>query len=162
MGRRDVQRRGVPGVRLGRVPGRRRGRSRHLRGRDRALRAGGRRRQGDQPGDREGADRGRQALGWAVRGDSCYKDGRVANANMPNCIVPTFADAPELETIIVEVPYPYGPSGAKGVGEIPMDGPAAAVANAVEDALGCPFDELPISPEHVAAARPRWDVEGVS
>jgi CO/xanthine dehydrogenase Mo-binding subunit len=103
-----------------------------------------------------------QALGWAVLENVVYQDGRVANANMTNCIVPTFADSPELETIIVEVPYPFGPSGAKGVGEIPMDGPAAAVANAVEDALGCPFDELPISPEHVAAARPRWDAEGAS
>jgi CO/xanthine dehydrogenase Mo-binding subunit len=71
---------------------------------------------------------------------------------MTNCIVPTFADAPELETIIVECPYPFGPSGAKGVGEIPMDGPAAAVANAVENALGVPFDALPISPEAVRAA----------
>ncbi|HEU4730420.1 MAG TPA: xanthine dehydrogenase family protein molybdopterin-binding subunit [Kofleriaceae bacterium] len=98
-----------------------------------------------------------QALGWAVLENVVYKEGKVANANMTNCIVPTFADAPELETILVEVPYPFGPSGAKGVGEIPMDGPAAAVANAVEDALGCAFDALPISPEAVAAARPRWE-----
>jgi CO/xanthine dehydrogenase Mo-binding subunit len=97
-----------------------------------------------------------QALGWAVLENVIYKDGRVANANMTNCIVPTFADAPELETIIVEAPYPFGPSGAKGVGEIPMDGPAAAVANAVEDALGYPFDALPISPEAIAAARSSW------
>jgi CO/xanthine dehydrogenase Mo-binding subunit len=103
-----------------------------------------------------------QALGWAVLENVVYKDGRVANANMTNCIVPTFADSPELETILVEVPYPFGPAGAKGVGEIPMDGPAAAVANAVEDALGCPFDELPISPERVAAARPGWDQEALS
>jgi CO/xanthine dehydrogenase Mo-binding subunit len=98
-----------------------------------------------------------QALGWALLENVVYKDGRVANANMTNCIVPTFADAPELETILVEVPYPFGPGGAKGVGEIPMDGPAAAVANAIEDALGCAFDELPISPEVIAASRPRWE-----
>jgi CO/xanthine dehydrogenase Mo-binding subunit len=97
-----------------------------------------------------------QALGWAVLENVVYKNGKVANANMTNCIVPTFADAPDLETILIEVPYPFGPSGAKGVGEIPMDGPAAAVANAVEDALGCAFDELPISPEHVAASRHKW------
>ena len=48
------------------------------------------------------------------------------------------------------MPYPFGPSGAKGVGEIPMDGPAAAVANAVEAALGVAFDALPISPESIA------------
>ena len=98
-----------------------------------------------------------QALGWAVLENVVYKDGKVWNASMTNCIVPTFADAPDLETILVEVPYPFGPSGAKGVGEIPMDGPAAAVANAVEDALGCAFDSLPISPEAIAAARGRWD-----
>ncbi len=97
-----------------------------------------------------------QALGWAVLENIVYKDGKVANANMTNCIVPTFADAPELETIIVEVPYPFGPSGAKGVGEIPMDGPAAAVANAVSDALGCAFDAIPISPEVVAASQAAW------
>ncbi len=91
-----------------------------------------------------------QALGWAVIENVTYKDGKVSNANMTNCIVPTFADAPDLETIIVEVPYPFGPSGAKGVGEIPMDGPAAAVANAVQDALGVAFDELPLSPETLA------------
>jgi CO/xanthine dehydrogenase Mo-binding subunit len=99
-----------------------------------------------------------QALGWALIENVIYKRGKVANANMTNCIVPTFADAPELETLLVECPYPFGPSGAKGVGEIPMDGPAAAVANAVEDALGCAFDTLPISPEAIAAARAQWRI----
>ncbi len=103
-----------------------------------------------------------QALGWAVLENVVYKDGRVANANMTNCIVPTFADAPDLETILIEVPYPFGPSGAKGVGEIPMDGPAAAVANAVQDALGCAFDHLPISPEVIAKSRPAWSTRGRS
>jgi len=93
-----------------------------------------------------------QALGWALLENVLYKDGKVANANMTNCIVATFADSPELETITIEVPYPFGPSGAKGVGEIPMDGPAAAVANAVENALGVPFDALPISPESIQRA----------
>jgi CO/xanthine dehydrogenase Mo-binding subunit len=97
-----------------------------------------------------------QALGWALLENIVYKDGRVANANMTNCIVPTFADAPELETILVEVPYPFGPSGAKGVGEIPMDGPAAAVANAIGNALGCDFDTIPILPEVICASRPQW------
>jgi CO/xanthine dehydrogenase Mo-binding subunit len=98
-----------------------------------------------------------QALGWALLENVVYKDGKVANANMTNCIVPTFADAPDLETIVVEVPYPHGPHGAKGVGEIPMDGPAAAVANALRDALGVDFDELPILPETIAARRREWE-----
>jgi CO/xanthine dehydrogenase Mo-binding subunit len=97
-----------------------------------------------------------QALGWALLENVVYRAGRVANPNMTNCIVPTFADAPELETILIEVPYPFGPSGAKGVGEIPMDGPAAAVANAISDALGCELDAIPILPEVIAASRTRW------
>lgn len=90
-----------------------------------------------------------QALGWALLENVVYRDGRVANANMTNCIVPTFADTPTLETLLVEEPYPFGPHGAKGVGEIPMDGPAAAVASAIEDALGVAFDSLPVSPEFI-------------
>jgi CO/xanthine dehydrogenase Mo-binding subunit len=90
-----------------------------------------------------------QALGWALWEDVKYDSGRVANRRMTNCIVPTFADAPEMQTIIVEEPFPYGPHGAKGVGEIPMDGPAAAVANAVESALGVSPDNLPVSPEAI-------------
>lgn len=93
-----------------------------------------------------------QALGWAIWENVVYQRGRVLNDRMQSCIVPTFADAPEMETILVEEPYPFGPHGAKGVGEIPIDGPAAAVATAVEDALGVPFDSLPVSPETIAAA----------
>jgi CO/xanthine dehydrogenase Mo-binding subunit len=93
-----------------------------------------------------------QALGWAALENVLYRDGKVMNPTMTNCIVPTFADAPDLETILVEEPYPFGPHGAKGVGEIPMDGPAVAVAGAVEDALGVPFDSIPILPENIARA----------
>ena len=88
-----------------------------------------------------------QALGWALWESVVYKNGRVMNRRMTDSIVPTFADAPEMETILVEEPYPFGPHGAKGVGEIPMDGPAAAVASAIEAALGVAFDELPVLPE---------------
>jgi CO/xanthine dehydrogenase Mo-binding subunit len=93
-----------------------------------------------------------QALGWALLENVLYVDGRVVNANMTNCIVATSADTPELETILIEEPYPFGPYGAKGVGEIPMDGPAAAAASAVEDALGVAFDELPVLPEVIERA----------
>ena len=93
-----------------------------------------------------------QALGWALWENVLYADGKVVNNKMSNCIVPTFADAPELSTIIVEKPYNDGPFGAKGVGEIPMDGPAAAVANAIEDAIGKSMDALPCSPEAIYKA----------
>lgn len=88
-----------------------------------------------------------QALGWALWEAVDYEGGRVANRRMTNCIIPTSIEAPELEALLVEVPYSHGPHGAKGVGEIPMDGPAAAVANAIEDALGVATDEVPLLPE---------------
>ena len=90
-----------------------------------------------------------QALGWGLLENVKYRDGKVANQTMATCIVPTAPDAPEMETILVEEPYDHGPHGAKGVGEIPMDGPAAAVAGAVTDALGPDFDVLPVSPETI-------------
>ena len=57
-----------------------------------------------------------------------------------------------METVLVEIPYEGGPFGAKGIGEIPMDGPAAAVAQAIEDATGAVLDSLPMTPERVLEA----------
>ena len=93
-----------------------------------------------------------QALGWALWESVQYDRGRVLNHRMTDCIIPTAIEAPELETLLVEVPYPNGPHGAKGVGEIPMDGPAAAVAGAIEDALGVAIDAVPALPERIAEA----------
>ncbi|MCP4447674.1 MAG: xanthine dehydrogenase family protein [Myxococcales bacterium] len=98
-----------------------------------------------------------QSLGWALWEDVIYHDGKVANDRMTNCIVPTFSDAPEMHTIIVEEPFASGPYGAKGVGEIPMDGPCVAAVGAVEDALSSlarseGFDVLPVSPEAIQRA----------
>lgn len=90
-----------------------------------------------------------QALGWALWEQVAQRDGHVLNTRMTDCIIPTFLEAPEMETIIVEEPYPDGPFGAKGIGEIPMDGPAVAVAGAIEDALGIAIDALPILPERI-------------
>ena len=93
-----------------------------------------------------------QALGWALWESVIYENGRVLNDRMTTSIVPTFADAPEMETFLIEEPYAHGPHGAKGVGEIPMDGPAAAVANALSDALGVEFDQIPMLPEVIEKA----------
>jgi CO/xanthine dehydrogenase Mo-binding subunit len=77
-----------------------------------------------------------QAIGWALYEDVVWRpDGSIANARMTNYIVPTAVDAPPFETILVEVPFPHGPGGAKGVGELPMDGGAPAIAAAIEHAL---------------------------
>ncbi|MCB9899026.1 MAG: xanthine dehydrogenase family protein [Planctomycetes bacterium] len=94
-----------------------------------------------------------QALGWALLEAVKYGGGRVLNPRMTDCIIPTSADAPKMETLLVESPYPFGPHGAKGVGEIPMDGPAAAAANALADALGIEPACVPMLPETIAAAR---------
>ncbi len=99
-----------------------------------------------------------QAIGWAIHEAVVWrKDGSIGNARMTNYIVPTSVDAPEFHTVLVEIPYPNGPGGAKGVGELPMDGGAPAVANAIEHALaadvrwgaGVLLPDLPLLPENV-------------
>ncbi len=90
-----------------------------------------------------------QALGYALLEELVLKDGRVQNSRMQNYIIPTSLDAPRIETILVEDPYPFGPHGAKGVGELPMDGPAPAVAAAILHASGALVCELPITPERL-------------
>jgi CO/xanthine dehydrogenase Mo-binding subunit len=99
-----------------------------------------------------------QAIGWALHEDVVWRaDGSIANARMTNYIVPTAVDAPPFETILVEKPFHAGPGGAKGVGELPMDGGAAAVAAAIEHALsdvprvGALLPDLPLLPERVFA-----------
>ena len=75
----------------------------------------------------------------------------MRNDRLTNYIIPTALDAPEMVTRIVEIPYEGGPFGAKGIGEIPMDGPAPAVAQAIEKATGVVLDMLPMTPERVMA-----------
>lgn len=91
-----------------------------------------------------------QALGWALCENVVYQNGQIASGRLADNVIPTFVDAPEMETLIVEEPYSSGPHGAKGVGEIPIDGPAAAIANALTDALHRSFDEVPMLPERIA------------
>ena len=71
----------------------------------------------------------------------------MANSQMTNYIMPTSADLPPIRVFFEEVPYAHGPGGAKGIGELPMDGPAPAIANALSQALGCDVRRLPITPE---------------
>jgi len=95
-----------------------------------------------------------QAIGWALYENVVWgSDGSIKNPRMTNYIVPTSVDAPEFETILVEVPFPAGPGGAKGVGELPMDGGAPAVAQAIEHALArvqkITLPDLPLLPENI-------------
>ena len=75
-----------------------------------------------------------------------WRDGRMANNQMTNYIMPTSADLPPIRVYFEENPYANGPSGAKGIGELPMDGPAPAILNAIEHATGISFNQVPLLP----------------
>ncbi|MEO5896163.1 MAG: molybdopterin cofactor-binding domain-containing protein, partial [Vicinamibacterales bacterium] len=92
-----------------------------------------------------------QAIGWALYEDVVWREGRMANSQMTNYIMPTSVDLPPIRVFFEEVPYPNGPAGAKGIGELPMDGPAPAIANAVANATGIDVRRIPLTPEALAA-----------
>jgi CO/xanthine dehydrogenase Mo-binding subunit len=92
-----------------------------------------------------------QGIGYAYLEEVKMEGGAVLNNRMTNCIIPTALDAPEIYAYVVEEPYSFGPHGAKGVGELPLDGAAPAVAAAVEHATGVHVDSAPFTPEMLAA-----------
>ena len=87
-----------------------------------------------------------QAIGYALLEHVVMRDGAMANGQLTNYIIPTSLDMPVLDVTLVENPYPAGPFGAKGIGELPMDGPAPALVNAVRG-LGYDVREIPALPE---------------
>ena len=93
-----------------------------------------------------------QAVGWATIEEIKMKDGGYQNDRLATYLIPTALDAPRIRTILVENPYSGGPFGAKGIGELPMDGPAPAIIAAIHDATGVWLDEVPATPEKVLAA----------
>jgi len=93
-----------------------------------------------------------QGLGWALLEEPVYKDGVMINAQLTNYIIPTSLDTPPFDVTIVERPYSRGPFGAKGVGELPMDVPAPAVAAAIKHATGRLMTVFPFTPERIAEA----------
>ena len=92
-----------------------------------------------------------QGIGYALIEEVVMKDGRMANATLTNYIIPTPQDAAPMDIGILERPYQHGPYGAKGVGEMPIDGPAPAVINALRH---CGFDvrSIPATPERIMSA----------
>jgi len=97
-----------------------------------------------------------QAIGWALNEDVVWKDGRIMNPRMTNYIIPTALDAPPFHVDLVEAPYAYGPGGgAKGLGELPMDGGAPAIAAAIEHATGLAASDLPLLPERLLSLKTR-------
>jgi CO/xanthine dehydrogenase Mo-binding subunit len=94
-----------------------------------------------------------QAQGYAVFEDFKTKDGRVLTDQLSTYLLPTIWDIPEkVETVIVEVPDPNGPWGARGLGELPFLPLAPAIGAAIHDATGVWVDEFPFTPERVLRA----------
>ena len=93
-----------------------------------------------------------QGIGYALYEKVVWKDGRMLNNQMTNYIMPTAEDLPPIRVFFEEVPYQYGPYGAKGIGELPMDGPAPAIINAVVQATGLNFTSIPLLPEDIFRA----------
>jgi CO/xanthine dehydrogenase Mo-binding subunit len=88
-----------------------------------------------------------QAIGMTLYENVVWQSGRMANGQMTNYIMPTAADIPPIRVHFEENPYAFGPAGAKGIGELPMDGPAPAILNAIENATGISFNQIPLMPE---------------
>jgi CO/xanthine dehydrogenase Mo-binding subunit len=89
-----------------------------------------------------------QGIGYALLEEVVMRDGAMANAQLTNYLIPTTLDTPRIDTFILENPYAFGPFGAKGVGELPIDGPAPAIVNAIRH-LGLDVRELPATPEAI-------------
>jgi CO/xanthine dehydrogenase Mo-binding subunit len=93
-----------------------------------------------------------QGIGWALYENVVWERGRMVNAQMTNYIIPTAADVPPIRVAFAEKPYAGGPGGAKGIGELPMDGPAPAIVNAIAHATGVRVRHVPLTPEMMMAA----------
>ncbi|MCY4283881.1 MAG: xanthine dehydrogenase family protein molybdopterin-binding subunit [Thiotrichales bacterium] len=94
-----------------------------------------------------------QGIGWALNEEYIYdEDGRMSNAGFLDYRVPVASDVPMIESIVVEVPNPNHPFGVKGVGEVSICPPMAAIANAVADAVGRRMQALPMSPPRMLEA----------
>ncbi len=93
-----------------------------------------------------------QGIGFALYEKVVWQNGRMQNGQMTNYIMPTSADLPPIRVFFEELGNVHGAFGAKGIGELPMDGPAPAIVNAVEDALRIRFDSIPLLPEDIFEA----------
>ena len=93
-----------------------------------------------------------QAIGFTLFENVVWRDGRMVNNQMTNYIIPTAADIPPIRVFFEETPCELGPSGAKGIGELPMDGAAPAILNAIEHATGLSLIHVPLMPEALMLA----------
>jgi CO/xanthine dehydrogenase Mo-binding subunit len=93
-----------------------------------------------------------QGIGFALYEKVVWNNGAMQNGQMTNYIMPTSADLPPIRVFFEEMGNVHGAYGAKGIGELPMDGPAPAIVNAMEDALGAPFNSVPLLAEDILEA----------
>ena len=94
-----------------------------------------------------------QGIGWALNEEYVYNErGEMTNASFLDYRIPTCLDLPMIDTVIVEVPNPGHPYGVRGVGEVPIVPPPAALANAIYRAIGVRLRELPMSPGRIVRA----------
>ena len=117
------------------------------------------------PGYVEGQMQGgvSQGIGWALNEEYVFNDkGQMVNSSFLDYRMPTSLDVPMIDTVIVEVANPGHPYGARGVGEIPIVPPLAAIANAIHGAIGIRMRNLPMSPGNILNAlwqKQKADVE---
>ncbi|MGA8673356.1 MAG: xanthine dehydrogenase family protein molybdopterin-binding subunit [Terracidiphilus sp.] len=99
-----------------------------------------------------------QGIGYALYEKVLLQNGHMINNQMTNYIMPTAEDVPPIHVYFEEIPFIHGGYGAKGIGELPHDGPAPAILNAIRDAIGVSFISIPLLPEdlfqQLAAVKP--------
>jgi CO/xanthine dehydrogenase Mo-binding subunit len=93
-----------------------------------------------------------QAIGFAIYEKVLWQNGRMLNNQMTNYIMPASLDLPPIRVFFEELGNIHGAHGAKGIGELPMDGPAPAILSAVEDAISISFHSIPLLPEDLFEA----------
>ncbi|MDO9630854.1 MAG: xanthine dehydrogenase family protein molybdopterin-binding subunit, partial [Humidesulfovibrio sp.] len=91
-------------------------------------------------------------IGYALTEDFQVRGGLIQTRDLSTCLIPTALDLPDIESVAVDGDEPTGPRGLKGVGEVGLNGPAPALASALEDALGERLRDFPLTPERVLAA----------
>jgi CO/xanthine dehydrogenase Mo-binding subunit len=101
-----------------------------------------------------------QGIGYTLYEKVVLQNGRMANNQMTNYIMPTAEDVPPIHVLWEELLFAHGGFGAKGIGELPHDGPAPAILNAIRDATGVSFNAIPLLPEDLfAKLRKAWKLE---
>jgi len=93
-----------------------------------------------------------QGIGYALTEDFQVRQGSIRTRDLSTCLIPTALDLPDIESVAVDGEEPTGPRGLKGVGEVGTNGPAPAIAAALEDATGARLRDFPLTPERVLGA----------